>query len=609
MHLKKKWMRLRIMMLWSVLLLLCGGQLYAQTDQQQARMYLDNKQYDKAIELYQKLYEEQPAESYNDYLQALVQDEKYKDAEKLVNQQLNREPVNALYYQDLGLVFDAEGKKKKARDEYDKALQLLNGDDMLTQKIASTFIKNSNDEYAIKTYERAKAIMGNSYMYGPALARLYAKEGNLELAVTSLLDMGPIHLPGTENTEAMLLELTNGDAQKLQRVQKILIKKINDEPDNSYYGDLLTWLFTQKGDWDGALIQIEAIDLRNREDGHRLMEFANNAVRAKQYAIAVKAYDDVIEKGKDKPYYMPALAEKLYTAFIKLKSDPNYTQLGADTLAAQYADFMGQFPALYATQTASDYAMLEAQYNNNPQKGIEILQKAIDMPSANPEFVGACKLQLGDYYILAGKIWDASLTYSQVDKSFKEDAMGEDARFRNAKLAFYRGDFDWAQQQLSVLKASTSELIANDALYLSVLITENVTADSNFVPLRRFAYADLLLFQNKDKEAEALLDSISTAFPQHPLNDDILMLRTKIAEKHHDYAKALDYLQQIIKQYGQDVLGDDAMYKTAEIYEDDLHQNDQAKHYYEQLILNYPGSTYVQTARKKLEALNNNTLP
>jgi TolA-binding protein len=176
-------------------------------------------------------------------------------------------------------------------------------------------------------------------------------------------------------------------------------------------------------------------------------------------------------------------------------------------------------------------------------------------------------------------------------------------------VAYYSGDFEWAQSQLSVLKASTSELIANDALYLSVLLTENIPEDSNYVPLKRFAYADLLLFQNKDKEAEILLDSLNQAFPKHPLNDDILMLRARIAEKHKDYTKALAYLKTLFEQYGKDVLADDAVYKTALIYETDLHDLVAAKTFYEQLILDYPGSTYAQSARKHLDGISKGNLP
>ncbi|MGN6476000.1 MAG: tetratricopeptide repeat protein, partial [Flavipsychrobacter sp.] len=188
-----------------------------------------------------------------------------------------------------------------------------------------------------------------------------------------------------------------------------------------------------------------------------------------------------------------------------------------------------------------------------------------------------------------------------------EDILGEEARFRNAKLAYYRNDFGWAQTQLTVLKASTSELIANDALYLSILITENIPPDSNMVPLQRYAYADLLLFQNKDKEAEALLDSISTNFPDHPLKDDILMQKATLAQKHREYDRALGLLKEVYEKYGKDVLGDDAVFRTATIYEKYLKKPEEAKKYYEQLIIDYPGSTYVQTARNKLNALQAGT--
>ena len=154
-----------------------------------------------------------------------------------------------------------------------------------------------------------------------------------------------------------------------------------------------------------------------------------------------------------------------------------------------------------------------------------------------------------------------------------------------------------------MLKASTTELIANDALYLSVLITENMP-DSVTDALSRFAYADLLLFQNKDKEAEELLDSIATAFPKHPLQDDILMLHARIAEKHRDYLKAISFYDRVTNKYGTDVLADDALFKTAQLYEQKLKRPEDAKRTYEDLVIRFPGSTYVQLARKRLAELS-----
>jgi len=589
-----------------LLILIIGNTAFCQTASQ-AREEALNKNYDKAIALYTEIYGLSPDTVYSDYLHTLIAAKKYKEAEKLVEKQMTLRE-NPYLHIDLGTVYASEGNDDKAREQFGMMLKMVNGDEMVTQRLVKAFGEAGRDDYAILTIEKTIQVTGNWAVYAVPLATLYAKCGSLDKAVDVLLTGSPGQYMTTDNVKSFLLELLGNDPIKLQQAQKAILKKINDQPGNDYYAQLLTWIYTQKNDWDGALMQIEAVDERNKETGKSLIDLARSAVAAKQYETAGKAYDDIIAKGKDGPYYLAAKSEKLNAAFAQIKNNPAYKPEEVAALVTQYDSFLTEFPKSYCTQTAADFASLLAQYGNNVPRAIEVLQKAIAEPDTRRNMAGAFKLQMGDYYVLTGQLWDASLTYSQVDKDFKQDAEGEDARFRNAKLAYYRGDFDWAQRQLSVLKSATSELIANDAIDLSVQITENVE-DSNIVPLQRFANAGLLLFQNKDKEAEAILDSINLVFPKHPLNDDILMLRADIARKHHEYDKALGYLKNIQEQYGQDVLGDDAVYKMADIYLNDLHQPDQAKHYYEQLIIDYPGSTYVQFARQKLSDLNNGTNP
>ncbi len=572
----------------------------------EGRRFAEAGEYGKAIELYQKLYDQTPSdpEVYRDYLETLLAAKKYKDAEKLVKHQMDISHQHPVFYIDLGEVYRLAGKGKKAEAQFQAAIDQVNGDDMLTQQIARAFVRTGNDAYTIKTYEHARGILRNPYMYYAPLARLYAKTGDIEKAVYTLLDGGIGNMRGIEDTKATLLELTGTDPGNIRLAQKALVKRINADPENIYYGDLLTWVYTQKDDWDGAFIQIRAIDERNREHGRRILDFAHNARRASRYDAALKALDAITEKGRDQPLYDAAMAEKLNVHMRRLEQEPAYA-IPEITRAIrnEYRDFFTVYPQYVTSVTLLDYALLEAQYNDEVKAAIDLLENAIAQPAARKDFVGRAKLQLGDYYVLSGRIWDAALTYGQVDKAFREDILGEEARFRNAKLAYYRGDFAWAQSQLSVLKASTSELIANDALYLSVLITENVTPDSNLVPLDRFAFADLLLFQHKYTEATALLDSITAAFPRHPLNDDILMLHARIAEKHKEYHKALDYLRQVYTRYSTDVLADDALFRSGEICEKSLKQQKEAIDFYERLILEYPGSTYVQTARERLRLL------
>lgn len=605
---------IKISKLIGCIVLLCSIHLtaLAQTDPiLQARMHADMKEYGKAKELYKALYEQAPydMEVYSEYLAVLLAEKDYKNAEKLVDNQLKLKPHDHMLLIDMGRVHIAAGKERKATEPFEKAIGSMNGDDLLTTKMATAFIEMKQDQWAIQTYEHAMELLRNPYLYGNPLAKLYARTGNIDKAVSAILNVGPVQMPGVEDTKTTLLELLGNDPKKLQLAQKALIKRINEQPENSWFVEILTWLYTQKDDWDGALIQITALDERHRENGQRLLEFARMANREKQYDIAVKALDAITEKGKDQPIYAIAKAEKLNVMMERLQNNHAFKPEDVAAMQKEYEAFFAEFPQYYNTETLRDYAMLEAQYAGNPEKAIALLQKAIDQPGARKDFAGWAKLQLGDYYILTGKIWDASLVYSQVDKAFREDMLGEEARFRNGKLAYYRGDFEWAQGQLSVLKASTSELIANDALYLSVLITENIPPDSNLVPLQRFAHADLLLFQNKDKEALAVLDSISQAYPEHPLTDDIIMLRAKLSVKHREYAQALKYLEQIYtdKKFKTDVLADDAIFQTADINERFLKKNDEAIKFYELLIVDFPGSTYVQAARAKLAALKEGT--
>jgi len=591
-----------------LLALLAGGSVMGQPTASTARQLVAEKNYGKAIDIYQELYSQAPDSVYGEYLKTAIEARKYKLAEEIIAKQMTLRD-NPYLRIDLGNLYEKEKKDTKAKEEFEHILGMINGDDMVTQRVVRSFTEADRDDYAIMAYEKAAQLMGTYILYVNPLSKLYAKTGNLDRAIDILLSPYPggqsVNL---DNAKALLLELVGADANRLEQTQKMLIKKINEHPDNVYFGELLTWIYIQKNDWDGALIQIEAIDERNQENGIRLLTLARTATAARQYEAAQKAYDDIIAKGPGSPYYILSKSEQLNVALAKLKNTPEYKPADVTTLAGMYDSFLVAYPKYYGTQTASDYALVEAQYAGNAEKGIEILERAVTMPDIKRSLAGTFKLQMGDYYVLTGRIWDASLTYSQVDKEFRQDALGEDARFRNAKLAYYRGDFDYAQSMLSILKASTSELIANDALYLSVQITENVE-DSNFVPLERFAYAGLLLFQNKDKEAEALLDSISTAFPKHPLNDDILMMRADMARKHHEYDKAIAYLKTIKEKYGEDVLGDDAMFRIADIYEHDLHQPDLAKKYYEDLIIDYPGSTYTQAARQRLSELNNGVNP
>ncbi|HXA00753.1 MAG TPA: tetratricopeptide repeat protein, partial [Cytophagaceae bacterium] len=248
-------------------------------------------------------------------------------------------------------------------------------------------------------------------------------------------------------------------------------------------------------------------------------------------------------------------------------------------------------------------AQLEAFYLDNNDTAVIILNEAISYAASDPRFIARAKLDLGDLYLLKGEPWEATLIYSQVEKSQKDEPLGHEAKLRNAKLAYYTGDFELAQATLDVLKLATSREIANDAMDLSILIQDNIALDTSDEAMREYASIDLLLFQNKNAEALIRLDEMLKKYPHHSLTDEILFLKADLYKKQGDFINALKNLEQINTSYSYDILGDDALFMTGRIYEEDLHNKEKAMEIYQSFLSKFPGSIFTAEARKRFRVL------
>jgi tetratricopeptide (TPR) repeat protein len=246
---------------------------------------------------------------------------------------------------------------------------------------------------------------------------------------------------------------------------------------------------------------------------------------------------------------------------------------------------------------------LYAFYLNEPDKATDLLNKALDMKSFSTEERARCKLELADILLLNNDPWEATLLYQQVYKDFKNDLIGQEAKFRNTKLSFYIGEFAWAKAQADILKAATSKLIANDAIALSVLIGENLDPDSTTFGLQMYARADLDDFRNDDDLALRTLDSVPGKFPGHPILDDVLLKKAEILVKTGAYTKADTTYGQLIADFPESVLADEALFGRARLRDNYLNDKSGAMGFYEELMTKYPGSVFVPEARLRFRIL------
>lgn len=582
-------------------------------DIQLADQYFRNGEFDKAVVLYEKLWNKSPGNSqfYTNYLKCLTQLGQYNEAEKTINKQQKRFPDDLTFYVDRGAVFEMDGRGKEAALQYEEAINRMTPNMTQVTKLANRFQSSGLNKYAIDTYLKGRKVFNatNSDLFLRELATLYRKEGEVTNAINALLDVVQFNPDQLDEIEGQLQPLIE-NTQYAKELQTELYRRIQKQPDNEHYFNLLVWYFIQKKDFTSAFTQVKALDKRNKEEGQRVFQFAQSAFDEGNYDAALIGYRYLIsEKGRNSYIYLPARMGELSTEKARITIGHQYTTDQLKQLEAKYESFLEEFGKTPQTLTVMrDYSALESRYLHNIDKALAILIEAIDVGTNDKKLVGFLKLDLGDAYLIKNQVWDAMIYYGQVDKAFHDEPLGEEARYKNARLSFYMGDFEWAQAQLDVLKSATSELVANDALALSVFITDNMGLDTTPEPMKMYARADLFIFQNRFDEALQSLDSLTGEYPMHALHDDVLFEKGRIYLQEQKFTEAAEMFDKIDESYSFDLLGDDALFQLASLYKDYLNNPEKAMDLYKQILTKYKGSIYTVEARKRYRELRGDEL-
>ncbi len=581
------------------------------TDEQLAQQFYQNKEFDKALDYYEKLYNKKsPQVFYTPYLNCLLETKDFKKAEKITKKQIKQNPESLNFIVDLGTVYTRSEEPDKAKNAWEQAVKSIKQDEQVFE-VANAFLAIQQPDYAISAYLKGRKISRNNYPYSFELANVYSTKGDKMGMISELLDALEINDSYLQSVQNALQTSFGNDADPKQNelLKTELLKRIAKSPDKTILSELLIWMQIQQKDWEGAFVQGKALDKRKKEEGNRMMGLANMFAQNEAYDVAIKAYQYIIAKGPNVYYYTNARIELLNVYYQKVVSKGNYTSTDLTELEKNYNTTISELGKSASTvPLLKNLAHLQAFYLNKTTDAIVLLEETIAMPQLEVHLQAECKLELADILLMTGDIWEASLRYSQVEKTFKHDEIGQEAKFRVAKISYYTGDFKWAEAQLNVLKGATAKLIANDALDLSLLISDALAIDTNEAPLLLYARADLLAFQNKDEQAKLTMDSINTLYPKHALADEILYKKAQIELKHSKYNEAAAFYENIIKNYGDDILGDDALFKLADLNENQFKNLDKAKELYQQLLEKYPGSLYVVEARKRFRRLRGDTI-
>lgn len=574
-------------------------------DSKLANEYYRTGEYEKAAQMYKMLSEKTRYNDYyfNRYIECLLALEEYDASEKVIKDQIKRFPQNVQLYVMYGNIYERIGEQASADAQYAKAIKNLKPDKVVISNLGNAFTRLAKYDMALKTFHLGESLLEDQGLFAYSLADIYKRKGDTN-------NMIRYYLISIKSNPSRINSLKTYFMQTLQKedfgeLKAQLYERIQEEPDNIDYPEMLEWVFIQDKDYSKALRQSKALDNRLGENGFRIYDLAQIAANDFDYETSIAAYNYIIkDKGVNSTYYMSARTELLSVMKKRILRNKGLSKVELEELRDNYKSFIGEIGKNnQSAYVISELANLEAYYLDNLRGAIEQLNEMINLPGVNQTIVARGKISLADLYVIDGDVWEATLLYSQVDKTFREAYLGEMARFKNAKLSYYIGDFEWAQSQFDILKSSTSKLISNDAIDLSVFIMDNMGLDTTDVPLKMYAESELLTFQNKYDEAFKVLDNITKTYPNHTLLDDILYAKAKIYVKQKDYASAIPLYEKVISNHPEEIRCDNSIYELARIYEEQLEEPDRASELYEKLFIDFSNSTLAIQARKRYRLL------
>ena len=581
---------------------LLSGVSFSQSGDELADDYFKRGEFGKALISYQKLNQNNNSSRYiYKIVETLQQLERYDEAQQLLIQFLKETNYPPLLV-ELGYNYQLKDSVDLANKFYKEAIQKVEERPSYTIGVAKGFEDRSLLDLALEVYQKGMAL-NPDFNFHIQMARIYGEQGNIELLFSNYIEYledRPSFLNTAKRAFSEFIS-ENKENENNVMLRTLLLKKSQSNP-QSYWNNMLSWLYIQQKEYKKAFIQEKALYRRNQESLSRILDLAVTTIDQKEFAISKTIFEFVLASSQD---INTLLVAHQYLLDIEIdNADDKQLEVIDDKFKMLFVEY-GKNEQTVALQIA--YGDFLAFNRKQPKRASDFLKKSLQLNLSNFQ-KAAVKLKLGDILVFQERFNEALIYYTQIQTNLKNSTISQEARFKVAKTSYYKGDFEWAESQLKILKSSTSQLIANDALDLKLLISDNKDEDSLQTALKLYSKADLLSFQNRNTEAILLLDKILIAHKGESIEDQALYKQAKLFEKTKQINKAVAAYQSIIANYRDDILADDAHFYLAELYQNELDQADKAKALYENIIFNHEDSIYFIEARKRYRMLRGDAI-
>lgn len=567
-------------------------------NEQLAKMYFDRGEFEKALQSYDELYKSQPGNT--PYFQRLIechqQLEQYDAAEALLVDRLKRIKQPGMLV-ELGYNFQLKKDLVNAEKYYAEAMDHVRERPSNVYSVANVFERKVLLDKALEAYELAVSLDPKS-RYNYQMGLLYGQLGKPDKMIEKFLDEVYENPQNNILIQNQFTRFLSNDPDEVfaPQLRKALLVRAQKSQE-IFWNQMLSWFFVQQRDFGKAFAQEKAIYKREPNNFDNIVNLAQMALEEKEDDTAIEILEFILENTQDLDLQIQA---HYYLTDMRidraLPKEYPVLETHLNTLLKQY----GISP--YSLNLQLLQAQFYAFYLNKPEQGKTILQKALQLPLNKFQEVEV-KMELADILLFEEKYHQALVYYTQIEEDLKNDTMGHEASLKAAQTSYYKADFEWALAQLKVLKSASTQLIANDALELFLLINDNTIQDSTQTALKKFAKADFMKYQNRNQEALKAFQTLLKEHTEDPIVDITLYRIGQLFEITRDYNKALEHYQRIIDEHPESIYRDEAYFFSGQIYQKHLDQPDKAKMMYEALIFNHQDSIHFVEARKRYRQL------
>ena len=457
---------------------------------------------------------------------------------------------------------------------------------------------------AVAVYEQARQRFGRNSLIADRLGRLYAILGDYKKSANEYLDMlseGSGRLSYVQSGLSLITDTPAGVEAAIEVTQHLVeVRKGRTE-----YLELLSWLYSEKGDDSSAFEVVKRLDRERNGRGSEIYAFADKMLRVGKYGEAIRAYEYFLKEfDKDHPLTPSVVYSYVFALQQRYSEEGNLSKVAATELINQYREVLEYGKSGSIGEGARlAIAQLQADVLNQPEEGLKVLESdPFDQRSTNS--LEALLLR-ADLTLRTADILEARQLYRQATEhqgnSYEAERLRDVARLKYAETLLFSGDYTEAVDSLTVLTNDVGSNAANDALDWLILLQEHLKKDEASV--KHFVDGRYQMRRRVWKEAIISAEAAVAESRDESLADDALFMKVVALRNLERYGEAVETALQIVEEYSDGTHADQALFLAAEISEINMADTERAMQLYTRVLVEYPISQRATEARDRIRML------